>query len=312
MELNPKPAEVPEQKVDPARRPLSYSLLAVVVRSRNLRFAVDTAHWPAWIAVSDSGNVTRLPADYQAWANAIDAARMPQQWEGASALMDAGEPRPAHRWTTLARIDLDRLATQVPHDFLERLRLGPVYQTLADGRNYGNEALSSLLGPRFDSLVEALKTRAEELRAVRAMTDQRMVLRNVPAAQGAKRDRMERKFAWLAKAMLIVQAHPERPDCDIARDSGIHGSRLSRSRQYQAAAALARQGRIPDGSMEKRKQGVRGGSAAPVLEARGDAPHFNQRGSRQNSDEEAVDRQIDRDTSLRAGARPQSGPQSAG
>ncbi len=48
------------------------------------------------------------------------------------------------------------------------------------------------------------------------------------------------KFIWLAKAMLLVQAHPDWSDAKIARKVDKNASTLSRSKQYKAAAAMAR------------------------------------------------------------------------
>ena len=48
------------------------------------------------------------------------------------------------------------------------------------------------------------------------------------------------KIEWLAKAMLVVQERPEWSDSRIASYVGKNKSTLSRNRQYQMAAALAR------------------------------------------------------------------------
>ncbi|MBI2826539.1 MAG: hypothetical protein HYX69_17850 [Planctomycetia bacterium] len=48
------------------------------------------------------------------------------------------------------------------------------------------------------------------------------------------------KAKWLAEAMILVREHPDWPDAEIARRVGKHKSRLSRSREYQTAAAFAR------------------------------------------------------------------------
>jgi hypothetical protein len=48
------------------------------------------------------------------------------------------------------------------------------------------------------------------------------------------------KYDWLAKAMLLVNANPDWSDAKIAKEVGIHPSQLSRSLEYQGAAALAR------------------------------------------------------------------------
>jgi hypothetical protein len=45
---------------------------------------------------------------------------------------------------------------------------------------------------------------------------------------------------WLARAMLLVRDHPDWSDATIAENVGKHKSTLSRSREYQAAAQMAR------------------------------------------------------------------------
>lgn len=62
-----------------------------------------------------------------------------------------------------------------------------------------------------------------------------------PEAQGepAGKDSIP-KYQWLAGAMLFVKEHPEWSDRKIASEVGKHHSTLSRSPQYQLAAALAR------------------------------------------------------------------------
>lgn len=50
----------------------------------------------------------------------------------------------------------------------------------------------------------------------------------------------ESKFEWLAKAMLIVRDEPELSNARIAKQVGKSASTLSRSREFQAAAAMAR------------------------------------------------------------------------
>ena len=51
---------------------------------------------------------------------------------------------------------------------------------------------------------------------------------------------------WLARAMLLVRDNPEWSDAKIVREVGRHNSRLTRSREYKIAAALARGQRTPD------------------------------------------------------------------
>lgn len=50
----------------------------------------------------------------------------------------------------------------------------------------------------------------------------------------------ERQLRWLAEAMLLVRDHPDWSDAEIARKVKKAGSTLSRSEEYQAAAAMAR------------------------------------------------------------------------
>ena len=45
---------------------------------------------------------------------------------------------------------------------------------------------------------------------------------------------------WLARALLLVRDHPEWSDAAIARNVGKHASTLCRSKEYQAAAGMAR------------------------------------------------------------------------
>lgn len=48
----------------------------------------------------------------------------------------------------------------------------------------------------------------------------------------------------LAKAMMLVNSHPEWSDAKIAKKIGCHPGTLSRSVQYQAAAKIARQPKV--------------------------------------------------------------------
>lgn len=50
----------------------------------------------------------------------------------------------------------------------------------------------------------------------------------------------EQRAQWLAQAMLLVRDHPDWSDAEIARRVGKDKSTLSRSKEYQAAAAMAR------------------------------------------------------------------------
>jgi len=55
----------------------------------------------------------------------------------------------------------------------------------------------------------------------------------------------QRRRQWLASAMMMVRDNPEQSDAKIAEDVGVHKGTLSRSRDYQQAAALARDNREP-------------------------------------------------------------------
>jgi hypothetical protein len=61
----------------------------------------------------------------------------------------------------------------------------------------------------------------------------------------------ESKIEWLAKAMLLVNKHPDWTDAKIAAEVGKDPSTLSRSPEYQQAAAMAR------GSKDDRPKGHR-------------------------------------------------------
>lgn len=50
----------------------------------------------------------------------------------------------------------------------------------------------------------------------------------------------DNRLQWLAKAMLLVQQHPDWPDAEIARQVRKNPGTLSRSKEYKAAAHLAR------------------------------------------------------------------------
>jgi hypothetical protein len=65
-----------------------------------------------------------------------------------------------------------------------------------------------------------------------------------PAADAAEPStKTERRSEWLAKAMLLVRDHPKWSDRTIAKRVRKNASSLTRSREYQAAAALARGGK---------------------------------------------------------------------
>jgi hypothetical protein len=58
--------------------------------------------------------------------------------------------------------------------------------------------------------------------------------------ESAAATRQQGRIEWLAKAMSVVQEHPDWSDSAIAQNVGRHPSQLSRSREYKIAAALAR------------------------------------------------------------------------
>ncbi|REJ88386.1 MAG: hypothetical protein DWQ34_22645 [Planctomycetota bacterium] len=55
------------------------------------------------------------------------------------------------------------------------------------------------------------------------------------------KSKSEQRARWLAEAMLLVRDHPDWSDASIAGKVGKHKSQLSRSPEYKAAAALARE-----------------------------------------------------------------------
>ena len=71
-----------------------------------------------------------------------------------------------------------------------------------------------------------------------------------PPKPTTKRDE---RTKWLAEAMLLVRDHPDWSDSQIAERVGKHRSTLTRSREYQAAAALARgrKDQLAQGFIEK-------------------------------------------------------------
>jgi hypothetical protein len=79
------------------------------------------------------------------------------------------------------------------------------------------------------------------LTATKRLEDARHTL--PPQAATAEVDGIEEKadkLIWLAKAMLLVQDHPDWKDAKIARLVGKDKSTLSRSEEYQRVASLAR------------------------------------------------------------------------
>jgi hypothetical protein len=58
--------------------------------------------------------------------------------------------------------------------------------------------------------------------------------------ESAAATRQQDKRVWLSNAMLLVQEHPDWSDSAIAEKLGRHPSQLSRSKEYQIAAASVR------------------------------------------------------------------------
>ncbi|MHB8860995.1 MAG: hypothetical protein ACYC6N_01235 [Pirellulaceae bacterium] len=67
---------------------------------------------------------------------------------------------------------------------------------------------------------------------------------NQAVEQVEPQSRQEEKLAWLAKAMLLVREHPDSSDATIAKSVERHPSALSRSREYRAAATMARDQKV--------------------------------------------------------------------
>jgi hypothetical protein len=70
-----------------------------------------------------------------------------------------------------------------------------------------------------------------------------------PAKPTDPTSKSEQRAEWLAKAMLLVQDHPDWSDTEIARKVGKYKSTLSRNKTYRVAAAMARsaKGDRPEG-----------------------------------------------------------------
>lgn len=111
-----------------------------------------------------------------------------------------------------------------------------------------------------------------------------------------KPTRRERALKWLAEAMLLVRDHPEWSDAKIADQVEIDKSRLSRSREYRAAARMARTPKTPNGSVSI-ADGVRS------VEAVDDSTDPNRPPSRQWQHEEDTDDRIDREMSALSAER---------
>ena len=102
-----------------------------------------------------------------------------------------------------------------------------------------------------------------------------------PTAIAAERERPKnKKNLWLAEAMLWVQQHPEWSDAMIAEKVERDKSQLSRSKEYQIAAAQARGTKDdrPNGHVQTDELGRRVGleAVAPTATEPGDHPDRGQ------------------------------------
>lgn len=109
---------------------------------------------------------------YRDWCAAIANAKELAKSAVVAAIMDAGEPRPAHRWTTQASIDLDNLAGT-----LHPINVGGV-----DGLGFIRAGLPPL--PKdFQSRAEAVGQRIVELRAIPASANATRLQTNASKVQ---------------------------------------------------------------------------------------------------------------------------------
>jgi hypothetical protein len=209
---------------------------------------------------------------FRDWCAAIATAKELAASPAVAALMNAGESRPAQRWTARTMIELDNLART-----LHPVRMGE------DGMGFIREGLRPL-APGFHACIEVVRDRIAELRSI-----------PVAAAAPIREDevrptvtRADRRMEWLSYAMVMVNRHPEWSDAAIAKHVGIDKSRLSRAAEYQAAAHMARTPKTPAGS-------VRIANGNRELEAVDDSFDPNRRASRQWQDEEDTDARLDRE-----------------
>jgi hypothetical protein len=92
---------------------------------------------------------------YRAWCHAIVGAKSLAKLPAVAAIMDAGESRPSHRWTTLTNIDLDNLAGT----------LHPIGMAGVDGLGFVRAGLPPL-PQAFHMSAEAVGKRIGELRSI--------------------------------------------------------------------------------------------------------------------------------------------------
>lgn len=92
--------------------------------------------------------------EYGRWWDAIEAARTLAGTQAVAAIMDAGEPRPAKKWTSRTVADLDRLAATL-------------HPTREGGSGLGFiRAGAESLPTNFAALADAIAARAVELQSV--------------------------------------------------------------------------------------------------------------------------------------------------
>jgi len=92
---------------------------------------------------------------YRDWCAAIAKAKELAKSPDVSAIMDAGESRPVHRWTTQTIIDLDNLA----------VTLHPIQMGGADGLGFIRRGLPPM-PTNFRSCAQAVGKRIRELRSI--------------------------------------------------------------------------------------------------------------------------------------------------
>ncbi len=199
------------------------------------------------------------------------------------------DPRP--RWFTkyCARVLADML-NGPPDGF------GFLYITQRHGES--NARLQAQLYAR--GFAAACDRLADEIK-LRDARDDGNSHETAPAAE-PKAKRRVRRAKWLAEAMLTVQDHPEWSDAAIAKHVNIDKSQLCRSREYRAAASMARHPKIAAGSVKI----IKGNRELEAVDDNASNP--SRSASRQSQDEEDTDDRIDRE--MRESAtqrRPQRG-----
>ncbi len=239
---------------------------------------------------------------YRQWVDTIEVARIATKAGPVMAMMNAGEPRPPHRWTTCLTVELDELLRLLHPtgaagmDGLGLVRCGlpilpPRFAELVDGiagrlTTYHN-AIETMRTEVPATSADQSSTAARCVAAQPESTPATSAATSRPSQPDASRSKRRRR-AWVAEAMMVVHDHPDWPDSRIACEVGIDKSRLSRCETYKRAAMQARSANIPSG----RVLVVDGGRA---LEADDDTFDANRKASRQSREEEDLDDRIDRD-----------------